>query len=50
MSAASRVLFLIVFIDLMGFGIVVPVLAFCAKEYGAGGMTLGLILASRLCR
>jgi MFS family permease len=35
-----------VFIDLMGFGIVVPVLAFCAKEYGASGLTLGLILGS----
>ena len=39
-------LFLTVFIDLMGFGIVVPVLAFCAKEYGASGLTLGLILGS----
>lgn len=44
--AARRVLFLTVFIDLMGFGIVVPMLAFVAKEYGASGMTLGLILAS----
>ncbi|MCU1244573.1 MAG: tetracycline resistance protein, partial [Acidobacteria bacterium] len=43
---ASRVLFLTVFIDLMGFGIVVPVLAFSAREYGAGGLTLGLILGS----
>lgn len=43
---ASRVLFLTVFIDLMGFGIVVPVLAFSAKEYGVDGMTLGLILGS----
>jgi len=40
------VLFLTVFIDLMGFGIVVPVLAFSANVYGAGGMTLGLILGS----
>jgi len=30
----------------MGFGIVVPILAFCAKEYGASGATLGMILAS----
>jgi DHA1 family tetracycline resistance protein-like MFS transporter len=35
-----------VFIDLMGFGIVVPVLAFCAKEYGASGLMLGMILGS----
>jgi MFS family permease len=51
MSAASsrwplRVLFMSIFIDLMGFGIVVPILAFVSKEYGASGMTLGLILGS----
>lgn len=51
MSAARspwplRILFLTVFIDLMGFGIVVPILAFVSKEYGASGMTLGLILGS----
>jgi MFS transporter, DHA1 family, tetracycline resistance protein len=43
---ALRVLFLTVFIDLLGFGIVVPILAFVSKEYGASGMTLGLILGS----
>jgi DHA1 family tetracycline resistance protein-like MFS transporter len=43
---ATRALFLTVFIDLMGFGIVVPILAFSAKGYGAGGLTLGLILGS----
>jgi MFS family permease len=41
-----RVLFLTVFIDLMGFGVVVPILAFVSKEYGASAMTLGLILGS----
>lgn len=46
MRGPARVLFLTVFIDLMGFGIVVPVLAFSAKEYGVDGMTLGLILGS----
>lgn len=45
-AGARRVLFLTVFIDLMGFGIVVPMLAFVAQEYGASGATLGLILAS----
>ena len=45
-SATRRVLFLTVFIDLLGFGVAVPVLAFVAKEYGASGMTLGLILGS----
>jgi DHA1 family tetracycline resistance protein-like MFS transporter len=43
---AARVLFLTVFIDLMGFGIVVPILAFSAKEYGVDGLMLGLILGS----
>jgi len=41
-----RILFLTVFIDLMGFGLVVPILAFVSKEYGASGMMLGLILGS----
>src|ERR1044072_2148454 len=45
-AAARLVLFLTVFIDLMGYGLVVPVLAFCAKQYGASGATLGLILGS----
>lgn len=45
-NAVRRVLFLTVFIDLLGFGVAVPVLAFCAKGYGASGMTLGLILGS----
>ena len=46
MRAASRVLFLTVFIDLLGYGIVVPILAYSSKQYGANGMTLGLILGS----
>jgi MFS transporter, DHA1 family, tetracycline resistance protein len=46
LRGAFRVLFLTVFIDLMGFGIVVPVMAFSAQEYGVDGMTLGLILGS----
>ena len=45
-KASLLVLFLTVFIDLMGFGVVVPILAFVSKEYGASGMTLGLILGS----
>ena len=45
-TAVRRVLFLTVFIDLLGFGVAVPVLAFCAKQYGASGATLGLILGS----
>ena len=45
-NAVRRILFLTVFIDLLGFGIAVPILAYSAKTYGASGMTLGLILAS----
>jgi DHA1 family tetracycline resistance protein-like MFS transporter len=45
-TAVRRLLFLTVFIDLLGFGVAVPVLAFCAKQYGASGVTLGLILGS----
>lgn len=41
-----RILFLTVFIDLLGFGVAVPMLAFVAKEYGVSGMTLGFILGS----
>jgi MFS family permease len=45
-NVVRRILFLTVFIDLLGFGVAVPILAFSAKQYGASGLTLGLILAS----
>jgi MFS transporter, DHA1 family, tetracycline resistance protein len=38
------VLFLVVFIDLLGFGIVLPLLPFYASEYGASGTTVGLVV------
>ena len=31
-------------VDLVGFGIVMPVLPFWAREFGASGTTLGLLL------
>ncbi len=40
------VLFLTVFIDLLGFGIVVPLLAYYAETFGASGLMLGMILGS----
>jgi len=40
------VIFLTVFIDLIGFGIVLPMLPIYAKEFGASGFMLGLIIAS----
>lgn len=39
------VLLLTVFIDLLGFGIVVPFLAYYAQSFGASGRTVGAILA-----
>ena len=40
------VVFLTVFIDLVGFGIVLPLLPIYSKEFGASGLVLGLIIAS----
>jgi DHA1 family tetracycline resistance protein-like MFS transporter len=38
------VLFLTVFIDLIGFGMVIPFLSFYAREYGASGTTVGAVV------
>src|SRR5204863_2379190 len=38
------VLFLIVFVDLIGFAMVIPFLAYYAREYGASGMTVGAVV------
>ncbi len=43
---ALLVIFLTVFIDLLGFGIVMPMLARYAKELNASGATIGLLMAS----
>jgi len=40
------VIFLTVFIDLIGFGIVLPLLPRYADKFGAGGIMIGLIIAS----
>jgi MFS family permease len=40
------VIFLTVFIDLIGFGIVIPILPLYGKLYGANGFMVGLIIAS----
>jgi len=39
-------LFLIVFIDLVGFGIVLPLLQFIGRDFGASGWEVGLLIAS----
>src|SRR5438046_862533 len=38
------VLFLTVFIDLIGFGMVIPFLSFYAREYGASGTMVGAVV------
>jgi DHA1 family tetracycline resistance protein-like MFS transporter len=40
------VIFLTVFIDLVGFGIVVPLIALYSKSFGASGWLIGVIVAS----
>jgi len=40
------VVFLTVFIDLVGFGIVVPLVPIYSKHYGADGLVIGAIIAS----
>jgi MFS family permease len=40
------VVFLTVFIDLIGFGIVVPLVPLYSRHYGAGGWLIGVIIAS----
>lgn len=45
-GAALPVLFSVVVVDLIGFGIVMPILPFYAQDFGAGGVELGILLAS----
>jgi len=40
------VLFSVIVVDLIGFGIVVPILPFWAERYGASGLMLGVLLSS----
>jgi DHA1 family tetracycline resistance protein-like MFS transporter len=42
--ASLFVLFLTVFIDLIGFGMVIPFLSFYAREYGASGIAVGAVV------
>jgi MFS family permease len=43
-KASLLVLFLTVFIDLIGFGMVIPFLSFYAREYGATGIMVGAVV------
>ncbi|HSA58151.1 MAG TPA: MFS transporter [bacterium] len=40
------ILFSVIVLDLIGFGVVVPILPFYAKQYGASATVLGLLLTS----
>jgi DHA1 family tetracycline resistance protein-like MFS transporter len=42
--SSLAVLFLTVFIDLIGFGMVIPFLSFYAREYGASGIAVGAVV------
>jgi DHA1 family tetracycline resistance protein-like MFS transporter len=46
MNMALGLMFLTVFIDLIGFGIIIPLLPLYAKQFGASGFTVGLLLMS----
>jgi DHA1 family tetracycline resistance protein-like MFS transporter len=45
---SSRLLniFLVVFIDLLGFGLILPLLPYFAGQYGASEFLIGLLVAS----
>lgn len=45
-SARLGVLFSVIIVDLIGFGIVVPILPFWSERFGANGLLLGLLVAS----
>lgn len=40
------IIFLVVFIDLLGFGLVIPILPYYAKQFGASAAQLGLLMGS----
>ncbi|MCB0048081.1 MAG: MFS transporter, partial [Caldilinea sp.] len=39
-------IFLVVFVDLLGFSLILPLLPYYAEEYGASEITIGLLTAS----
>ncbi len=44
-SSPLLIIFVVVFLDLLGFGVVIPILPYYAKAYGADALTLGFLLA-----
>ena len=45
-QASMLILFFIVFIDLIGFGVIIPLLPFYAEFYQASPATVGLVMAT----
>jgi MFS family permease len=43
-KARLLIIFLVVFVDLVGFGIVIPILPYYAKSFGASATTLGVLM------
>lgn len=43
-SGAIAIIFTIVFIDLVGFGLILPLSSFLAKDFGATGLQIGLLM------
>lgn len=43
MSRPLLIIFLTIFVNLVGFGIIVPLLPFYAERFGASGLTIGLL-------
>lgn len=46
MNARLAIIFITIFIDLLGFGLIIPALPFYAESYGASYLTIGLLAAS----
>jgi DHA1 family tetracycline resistance protein-like MFS transporter len=45
-QSALLIIFLVVFLDLVGFGIVIPILPYYAQQYGASAWQLGWLMTS----
>ena len=39
-------IFLVVFVDLLGFSLILPLLPYYAEQYGANAIVIGLLVAS----
>lgn len=45
-SSSTRIIFLIILVDMMGFGLILPNLPYYAEELGASPMLVGMLVAS----